>query len=744
MSKSIGIDLGTTNSSAAIKKVHTEVLKNAEGEPITPSCVTLRQGRLPFSTAEFVIGKDALDWRKQDPANTIVAVKRLMGRNFQDPEIQTIIKERRVHYRIAPHSQGTENSLIVVLNGKEFTPEEISAEILKKLRRDAEKTLGDAVEYAVITVPAYFNDKQKHATRAAALLAGLKVRRLLPEPTAAAISFGVDQVKGDEAKTVLIFDFGGGTLDLSLLTISAGQFIEQGKGGDMWLGGEDIDRLLEDFVLSQTAQACKLDMTRLIDSQNVKTKCRFWGELKAAVEQAKIRLSSETRTSVEIMGLLRDAEGEIVDVNVEITRARFEELIAPLVAAAVGHVRKLLEDTRFTPDLVDSILLVGGSSQTPSLEQALKRAFGERKVLLHERPLLAVAEGAAILSHRLSDVYECPGCGVAVGQQEKACPGCGFDLERNTIGHGILDIVHTTAHDYAIRLEDGILHPLIEKNTPLPCEKKEIFQLVHPEQKLVHMKFSNRVHEQEACIGDLWLGFDAQNDADNEPQGPLHVEIAIKIDENNLIEVTAALKERPDVRLTKTLSRGKADEKLFLSLAETIEEANQRKYNSFVGLDLTQRALSIVEDIHDVIDPDTEAVSQAVYERAAMKIAKARRMAEEGKTSKPTIWYAQSALSQFALAIKPAVQAEIIARIKTLEKMDEQGTYEANVAALDALQDAIDQLDPIVGALMEIQKAGENCAETAPARAPVFSSGLKNILAAISARNMGKASLLLE
>ncbi|EFK07715.1 DnaK family protein, partial [delta proteobacterium NaphS2] len=497
MSRSIGIDLGTTNSVAAIKKVQVEILKNAEGDNLTPSCVTIRKRNRLFSKEAFVVGKDALEWMKQSPENTVQAVKRLMGRSINNPEVKKIIEEKRVTYRIGPYSKGTENKLSLLLWGKEYTPEGISAEILRKVRLDAEASLGGEVAYAVITVPAYFNDKQKHATRMAAAMAGLKVRRLLPEPTAAAISFGVDNIKGDDARTVLVFDFGGGTFDLSVLTISGGQFIEQGKGGDMWLGGEDMDRLLADYVLAEVAREYDIsDMEAFQEGQDPKQRNRFRGELKVAVEKAKIRLSEADEAFIEIPGVLKDEDGDLVDVDVEITRARFDEMIAGMVHTVVDLTQKVLESIHFTPDLIDNVLLVGGSSRIPSVIKAMKEAFGHEKVLVHERPMLAIAEGAAILSHRLGETYECPKCGLDVSQQEKICGGCGFDLETHVIEEGVFDIVHSAAHDYYIYLENGEKHLLVAKNTPLPCRKKETFRLVDSNQKLVHMKFFNVVNDQ--------------------------------------------------------------------------------------------------------------------------------------------------------------------------------------------------------------------------------------------------------
>jgi molecular chaperone DnaK len=747
MSKSIGIDLGTTNSVSAIKRVHTEVLKNAEGEFITPSCVTLKKKKLPFSKPEFVAGKHALEWMKQDPENTIVAIKRLMGRNFQDEAVQNILTDRRLNYQIRRHSRGTANSLAVILGGKEYTPEEISSKILDKIRSDSEAVLSDTAEYAVITVPAYFNDKQKHATRTAAALSGLKVRRLLPEPTAAAISFGVDTVKGDQAQTVFIFDFGGGTFDLSVLTISGGQFLEVGKGGDMWLGGEDIDRMIADYVLQKTAEEYHIaDMRELIASQDEKNKNRFVGELREKVEQAKIRLSTENEAYIDILGILKDSDGDSIDVDAELTRQQFDEIIAPTVERIIRLTRKMLEDIHYTPDLIDKVLLVGGSSRIPSVIEGLKKEFGAEKVLVHERPMLAVAEGAAVLSHRLSDTYECPQCGTEVSQTDTECANCQFDLEKYTIEKGILDIVHAAAHDYYICLENDERYLLIEKNTPLPCERTETFALVHPDQKLVHMKFYNIVNENEESIGDLWLGIDTRGEdkKDDKEAEPLHVEITLKIDENNLIEVSAAIKERPDIKVSRTLSRGKADEKLFLELEGTINEANEKKYTEYIVLDLTQRALSAIKDINQVVSQETGETDEILYERASLKTEKARKMAAEGHSGISTVYYAQAALEDFGPAIPPKNKVAIRKSIKRLEEMDENGTYEDNLKAIEELNTTLHKKLGVVNLLMEIQKAGDFCMENNPSKAPKFYQSIENILSAYKRNDVKKATALLE
>ncbi|MCI5158894.1 MAG: Hsp70 family protein, partial [Candidatus Electrothrix sp. AUS1_2] len=510
MKKSIGIDLGTTNSVVAVKKVSTEVLKNAEGEYITPSCVMVKK-RL-MRRPEFIVGRDALEWLRQEPEHTVTAVKRLIGRNFHEKEVQELISKHSLHYQLSTHSHGSANSLAIQIGGREYTPEEISSKILSKLKADAEAALGDEVDAAVITVPAYFNDKQKHATRTAAALAGLKVRRLLPEPTAAAISFGVDTISGDDGRTVLVFDFGGGTLDLSILTISGGRIIEMGKGGDMWLGGEDIDHLLIEYVLQETARQEGIeDIRALIEEQKPFRKNKFLAELKTAVEKAKIALSDQQETCIEILGVLQDRDGDPLDVEVELPRTRFESMMVHTLRAMLELIRGVIADVHFTEDLIDNVLLVGGSSRIPCVIQALQEEFGREKVLLHERPMLAVAEGAAILSHRLADTVECPQCTRNTAQTEPTCSHCGFDLEGHTAEHGVVEIVHAAAHDYYIKLENDERFLMVEKNTPLPCSGTEVFQLVDAEQELVHIKFYNVVNRKEQSIGDLRLGIDQDN-----------------------------------------------------------------------------------------------------------------------------------------------------------------------------------------------------------------------------------------
>ncbi|WP_457554170.1 Hsp70 family protein [Desulfobacula sp.] len=753
MTKSIGIDLGTTNSAASIKKVKVEIIKNSEGDLITPSCVTVKKKKFMglINQQEFIVGKNALEWIKQDPANTVTAVKRLMGRSFTNPEVQKIISDHRQFKTITRHSRGTDNSLVLLLNGREYTPEQISSKILGKIKKDAEAYLGDTIEYGVITVPAYFNDKQKHTTRIAAGLAGIKVQRLLPEPTAAAISFGVDQIKNEDAKTIMVFDFGGGTFDLSVLTISGGQFIEQGKGGNMWLGGEDIDRKIEDFVLSKTESEYDLeDISQLIDRQETSRKNRFLGELKTAVEQAKINLSDQEEAYIEILGLLKDTDGDLLDVDVTLTRKQLETIIQPVIETAMTLTRNLLDDIHFTPDLIDNVLLVGGSSKIPCIIKAVQAIFGPDKVLVHERPMLAIAEGAAILSHRLSDSYECSGCGKTVSQSDIVCKFCGFDLEKYTIDQGVFDIVHAAAHDYYVGLENGDRYLFVEKNTPLPCEQTEIFKLAHFDQNLVHMKFFNKVNDKEESIGDFWLGLDniiinkyRMDQSDETRKLPLSIEVTLKIDEDNLVEVAASLKELPGVELSKTLSRGKADEKLFKILEAMIDEANEKGYSTYTIEDMTTRTISIINNIHRVMDKKTGEVIESVYALAKMNINKAKQLAEEGTDCYASIYYAEGLLNMFPMALSSKDKSLLEKKIEHLKKMNIDGTYEENIDAHNDLDGFIDKF-PLLNILMQISKAGDLCDEHDPSRAPKFHGAVSSILKAVEKENIEQVNAILD
>lgn len=395
MGKAIGIDLGTTNSVVAYKDTAVKVIQTgANNEDLCRSCVALDK------SGQFLVGNAVYkNWKRYSP-NIVVSVKRLMGTGFSDPRVQKMRADSNAYpYGIKKPSGGTEEAVAIVLRGKEYSPEQISGEILKALKTDANTKLGD-VTHAVITVPAYFTEKQKTATKKAAELAGLHVQRLLAEPTAAAISYGFDQMMPGESKQVLVYDFGGGTFDLSILMAVDGQFIESGSGGDRWLGGDDIDRLLSDFVCKEVEKRDGFSLSELLEEKTEKEKSEFIGGLKSGIEEAKKSLSQVENATVYFSDFLENEDGDPVEDFV-ISRSTFDTLITPLIKRTIDLIDELLEKTGIPIETIDNILLVGGSSCIPLVRKMLSDKYGSDKVLSSEKPMLAIAEGAAILAQSL-------------------------------------------------------------------------------------------------------------------------------------------------------------------------------------------------------------------------------------------------------------------------------------------------------------------------------------------------------
>ncbi|MBD5419905.1 MAG: Hsp70 family protein [Bacteroides sp.] len=491
MSKTIGIDLGTTNSVVAFKDASVRVIATGpNNEDLCRSCVAMDR------SGSFVVGNSAYkSWKRYAP-NIVVSAKRLMGASITDPQVQKMKNDKDMYpYGISKKSGGTEDSVAIIMNGQEFSPEQISAQILRQLKEDASVKLGDEVTHAVITVPAYFNEKQKAATRKAAELAGLKVQRLLAEPTAAAISYGADKMSADEDKIFLVYDFGGGTFDLSVLVASGGSFIESGTGGDRWLGGDDIDRLVSEYVLTEAGKANNIDMHKLIESQGEKKKYAFQGEFKNEVESAKKLLSQPNTDSVTIsvFGFLETEDGDDIDIEVTLTRDTFESMIRPLVQRTIDLIDELLEKTAYPIDSIDNILLVGGSSCIPLVRNMLSEKYGKDKILFSEKPMLAIAEGAAILSHSMGTEFECPHCGKSIPVGSDECPYCHKSMESSATQTSEdpvkTGVVFTTKHKYFIETRDDAdnvqYSMIIDENQVLPNEVNGKFYTLVDNQKII-------------------------------------------------------------------------------------------------------------------------------------------------------------------------------------------------------------------------------------------------------------------
>ena len=468
MGKAIGIDLGTTNSVVAYKDTAVKVIQTgANNEELCRSCVALDK------SGQFLVGNAVYkNWKRYSP-NIVVSVKRLMGTGFSDPRVQKMRADSNAYpYGIKKPSGGTEEAVAIVLRGKEYSPEQISGEILKALKTDANTKLGD-VTHAVITVPAYFTEKQKTATKKAAELAGLHVQRLLAEPTAAAISYGFDQMMPGESKQVLVYDFGGGTFDLSILMAVDGQFIESGSGGDRWLGGDDIDRLLSDFVCKEVEKRDGFSLSELLEEKTEKEKSEFIGGLKSGIEEAKKSLSQVENATVYFSDFLENEDGDPVEDFV-ISRSTFDTLITPLIKRTIDLIDELLEKTGIPIETIDNILLVGGSSCIPLVRKMLSDKYGSDKVLSSEKPMLAIAEGAAILAQSLPS-------------DEEAITATNIESAENQIG-----VVLTTKHQTFIQLEnpDGShrMEKIIDSQEVLPFEGNKKFRTVSNNQKIVEIK----------------------------------------------------------------------------------------------------------------------------------------------------------------------------------------------------------------------------------------------------------------
>ena len=395
MGKKIGIDLGIRSSIVAFHDgMHPKVLLNREGKGQTPSVVGLkkRKGQKSDMPGEILVGETAYDYFPMAPENTILSIKRLMGKGVGDSEVERVKKE--FLYKVVQPSEGTKDSIRVLMDDKEYSPIDISAIILKKMKEDAEYRLQDNVTHAVITVPAYFGQLQKDATYRAATKAGLKVIALLDEPTAAAIAFGLDSGNDSMPKTILVYDFGGGTFDISVLMWAGNVFAPLNLEGDMWLGGDNLDQELINYVVEHVREEYKIDPA---------SNMRFMAELKKKARNAKEKLSSSQTVDIIIPGLLQDGDGDLIDVELEVTRNEFNRMIRPHVARTISLVEKAIENANLTKDQIDFVLMAGNSTNVPLVQEEMEKLFGSDKIMRNIHPKHCKALGAATLAGRFGE-----------------------------------------------------------------------------------------------------------------------------------------------------------------------------------------------------------------------------------------------------------------------------------------------------------------------------------------------------
>ncbi len=522
MGKIIGIDLGTTNSCVAVMEGGDPVvIANKEGSRTTPSMVAFTEN------GERLVGQTAKRQAITNPENTIFGVKRLIGRKYDSPEVQRDIKI--LPYKVVKAANGDAH---VMIRGKEYSPAEISAMILQKMKETAEDYLGEKITEAVITVPAYFNDSQRQATKDAGRIAGLKVERIINEPTAASLAYGIDK-KGD--KRIAVFDLGGGTFDISILELGEGVFEVKSTNGDTHLGGEDFDLRLVDYLADEFMK------DQGIDLRNDKMALQ---RLKEAAEKAKIELSGSMETEVNLPFITADASGP-KHMNIKLTRAKFEALVEDLIEKVVSPCQIAIKDAGVTANDIDDVILVGGMTRMPKVQEKVKEIFG-KEPSKGVNPDEVVAMGAAIQG------------GVLTGDVKDVL---------------LLDV---TPLSLGIETLGGVFTKLIEKNTTIPTKKSQIFSTAADNQPAVEIHVLQG--EREMAKDNKTLGRFQLVGIPPAPRGVPQIEVTFDIDANGIVHVSAKdLGTGKEQSIEITASSGLTEEEIQKLVKEAEMHAEEDK-----------------------------------------------------------------------------------------------------------------------------------------------------------------------
>lgn len=573
MSKIIGIDLGTTNSAVAIMEAgQPKILENAEGNRTTPSVVAISKN------GERLIGQTARRQAVTNPENTVYAVKRLIGRRFQDEEIQRDLKN--VPYSIVQAGDGVK----VKLQDKEYTPQEISAMILAKLKADAEARLGETVTEAIITVPAYFDDSQRQATKDAGKIAGLDVKRIINEPTAAALAYGFDKKKGQQ---IAVYDLGGGTFDISILDISEDTVEVKATNGDTHLGGEDFDQRIITWIIDEFKKDQGIDLSK--DTLALQ-------RIKEAAEKAKIELSTLNETEINQPFITTDANGP-KHLVMKMTRAQLENLVGDLVAKTIEPCKKALADAGYQLSDIEEVIMVGGMTRMPMVQAKVKEFFG-KEPNLSVNPDEVVALGAAVQA------------GVLQGDVKDVL---------------LLDVTPLTL---GIETLGGVATPLIERNTTIPTSKSQVFSTAADGQTSVEIHIVQG--ERPMAADNKSLGRFILDGIPPAPRGVPQVEVSFDLDANGILNVKATDKASgKEQKITITASSGLSKdeiEKLRQEAEKHAEEDKQKKESA----ELKNQADSVVFQLEKLLKDSADKIKAEDKTELEAKLAELKTAKDAG------------------------------------------------------------------------------------------------------------------
>ena len=601
MAKAIGIDLGTTNSVVAVMEGgKPSVIINSEGNRTTPSVVAFTK------TGERLVGQIAKRQAVLNPENTIYSAKRFIGRRYS--EVQSEIKN--VPYKVVA---GPNDAVRFEIMGKQYAPEEISALVLRKLTDDATKYLGEKVSDAVITVPAYFNDAQRQATKDAGKIAGLNVLRIINEPTAAALAYGLDKKKNE---TILVFDLGGGTFDVSILDVGDGVFEVRSTAGDTHLGGDDFDKRLVDWLAEEFQRDQGIDLRK--DRQALQ-------RLTEAAEKAKIELSSALETTISLPFITADAAGP-KHLEMKLTRAKFEQLTADLVDRCVGPVKRALADAKISESDINEVILVGGSTRIPAVQAMVRRLTGGKEPNQTVNPDEVVAIGAAIQA------------GVLAGEVKDVL---------------LLDV---TPLSMGVETLGGVMTKLIERNTTIPVRKSETFSTAEDNQPAVDIHVLQG--ERELARDNRTLGNFRLEGIRPGPRGSAQIEVSFDIDANGILTVTAKDKEsgkEQKITISGSTQLTKEDIDRMVADAQAHSDEDRKRREE---IEARNAADSMAYQVERQLRELGDRVPMNEKARAEQLISQIRELVKSNSTDVARLRQLTSDLQQVAYGLTSAASAQ--------------------------------------------------------------------------------------